>query len=101
VEPLRWFGMNWQRRCFGWTLLWWWICRLVGGVVLRGYYRRLDVLYLQRWWEWSGLAVRGGVGYWWIFVVVLCLDVDIGSFFSVALSGLSSSLEHGGGQMLG
>jgi hypothetical protein len=39
--------------------------------------------------------------YWWILAVALRLDVSVGSFSSVASSGLSSSLEHGGHQMLG
>jgi hypothetical protein len=47
------------------------------------------------------LMVGGGMGYWWILTVALRLDVSIGSFFSVASSGLSSSLEHSGRQMLG
>jgi hypothetical protein len=33
--------------------------------------------------------------------MALRMDVSVGSFFSVALSGLSLSLEHGGRQMLG
>jgi hypothetical protein len=47
------------------------------------------------------LTVGGKMGYWWILAVALRLDVSVGSFSSVASSGLSSSLEHGGHQMLG
>jgi hypothetical protein len=95
MEPLRWFGLSWQRRCFGWALLRWWISELVGGVALRGCLRRLGVQELRRWWGGSGLTVGGGMGYWWILVVALRLDVSVGSFSSVASSGSSLSLEHG------
>jgi hypothetical protein len=44
--------------------------------------------------------VGGEVGYWWILSVVLRLDANIGSFSSVASPELSSSLGHGGRQML-
>jgi hypothetical protein len=49
----------------------------------------------------SGLMVGGGVGYWWILSVALHLDASVGSISSVASLGLSSSLGHGGRQMLG
>jgi hypothetical protein len=38
----------------------------------------------------------GGFGFDRRFVWSLCLGGDTGWFFSVALSGLSSGLEHGG-----
>jgi hypothetical protein len=38
---------------------------------------------------------------WWILAVGLFLDADVGWFFSVASSGLSSDIEHSGHQMLG
>jgi hypothetical protein len=41
------------------------------------------------------------VGEWWILVMGLHLDANVGWFFSVASSGLSSGSEHGGRQMLG
>jgi hypothetical protein len=45
--------------------------------------------------------VVGVVGEWWIVAVDLCLDANIGWFFSMASPGLSSALEHGGRQMFG
>jgi hypothetical protein len=45
--------------------------------------------------------VGEGVGYQWIFAVVILLDVDIGLVSSAASSGLISSLDHDGRQMLG
>jgi hypothetical protein len=45
--------------------------------------------------------VGGGVGYWWILSVVLRLDASVGLFSSVASPGMSSSLGHGGSQILG
>jgi hypothetical protein len=45
--------------------------------------------------------VGEGVGYRWIFAVVILLDVDIGLVSSAASSGLISSLDHEGRQMLG
>jgi hypothetical protein len=47
------------------------------------------------------MMVGGGVGYWWILSVVLRLGASVGSFSLVASTGLSSSLRHGGRQMLG
>jgi hypothetical protein len=38
---------------------------------------------------------------WWILAMGLRLDANVGWFFSVASSGLSSGLEHDGRQMLG
>jgi hypothetical protein len=57
---------------------------------------------LDRWWgglEW----VDGGkgFGFGWRFGVNLRLGGGGGQFILVALSGLSSGLEHGGHQMLG
>jgi hypothetical protein len=101
MEPLCWFGLSWRRRCFGWALLWWWICGLVDGVTLRGCLERLGVRDLWWWWGGSGLMVGGGVGYLWIILVVIRLDVSVDSFSSVVSPGLSSSLGHGGRQMLG
>jgi hypothetical protein len=46
-------------------------------------------------------VVNGAVGEWWILVVGLHLDADVGWFFSVASSGLPSAIEHGGHQMFG
>jgi hypothetical protein len=43
----------------------------------------------------------GGFGFHQRFVWSLRLGEDIGWFFLVASSGLSSGLEHGGRQMLG
>jgi hypothetical protein len=40
-------------------------------------------------------------GFGWRLGVGIRLDGGIGRFIEVALSGLSSSLEHGGHQMLG
>jgi hypothetical protein len=62
AEPLRRFGLNWQHRCFGWALSWWWICGLVDGVALWGCLRRLGVQDLWRWWGGSGLTIGGGMG---------------------------------------
>jgi hypothetical protein len=45
--------------------------------------------------------VGGRMGYCCILAVALRLDVNVGSFSSVASPGLSSSLEHGGHQILG
>jgi hypothetical protein len=45
--------------------------------------------------------VGGRMGDWWILAVALRLDVSVSSISLVASSGLSSSLEHGGCQMLG
>jgi hypothetical protein len=45
--------------------------------------------------------VSGGDGYRWILPVVLRLGADIGLVSSAASSGLFSSLDHGGRQMLG
>jgi hypothetical protein len=45
--------------------------------------------------------VGGGVGYLWIILVVIRLDVSVDSFSSVVSPGLSSSLGNGGSQMLG
>jgi hypothetical protein len=101
AEPLRQFGLSWQRRCFGWALLRWWICGLADGVALRGCLQRLGVQDVRRWWGGSGLTVGGGVGYWWILSVVIRLDAGVGSFSSVASPGLSSSLGHCGCQILG
>jgi hypothetical protein len=39
--------------------------------------------------------------HWWILAVGLRLVVNVGSFSSVALSGLFSSLKHSLRQMLG
>jgi hypothetical protein len=44
--------------------------------------------------------MSGGFDFDWRFVWNLHLGKDIGLFFSVASSGLSSGLEHGGRQML-
>jgi hypothetical protein len=41
------------------------------------------------------------LGYRWILVMVLRLDVDVCSVFSVASLGLFLSFNHGGRQMLG
>jgi hypothetical protein len=46
-------------------------------------------------------VVDGAVGEWWILAVGHRLDANVGWFFSVASSGLSSGFEHGGCQMLG
>jgi hypothetical protein len=45
--------------------------------------------------------VSGMMGYWWILAVALRLGVSVGSFSSVALLGLSLSLEYSGHRMLG
>jgi hypothetical protein len=47
AEPLRRFVLSWQRRCFGWALLRWWICGLVDGVALQVCLWRLFVQDLQ------------------------------------------------------
>jgi hypothetical protein len=47
VECLCWFGLNEQLRHFDCTLMRWWICGLVGGVALQGYWRRQGALYLR------------------------------------------------------
>jgi hypothetical protein len=47
------------------------------------------------------MVVGMGVGFGWRLGVSLRLGVDVGWFFSMALSGLSLGLDHGGHQMLG
>jgi hypothetical protein len=46
-------------------------------------------------------VVGGAVGEWWILVMGLRLDANVGWFFSVASLGLSSGLKHGVRQMFG
>jgi hypothetical protein len=49
----------------------------------------------------TGLVVDGELGYQWVLAMVLRLGSSIGSVSSAAASGLFSSLEYGGRQMLG
>jgi hypothetical protein len=45
-------------------------------------------------------VVGGAAGEWWILVVGLRLDANVGWFFLVTSLGLSSGLEHIGHQIL-
>jgi hypothetical protein len=77
VESLQWCGLGWQLRWFGLALLRCWRHGLAYGIASWGYFRRLDVLKLCRWWEGSRLA-GWVVGDWWALAVELRLSACVG-----------------------